>query len=466
MEVHMTEWEDRQCHLESIIKKQFYNKDDDIKGRGDYQNVGGFISRKKFEMEEPCKCYNCEHVILVVTEYVQKECILDRYVLAYKNLLQNIDSYIHEIRSKSDIDHNVYRNFLSKDDPPCSRNANKKCSPGGTSVGEDRQDVEMETYTISTIMTIRTKILNTLPMLKRVLSQLSPDEHSDYYVSSRVGIIERVKNKIHNYVLCRGTSCTYESLKIGGGKASQVRFCEDVRLGTPPRESNDRYDGVGNRDWVGCQDYSDRGEEGSDQCDHYHGSDNNYHYERCNNRGEQPQHTDGACPSPQRRGKPEEAQPRGGADRMHAEYSTRRRKEAPVKFYEIIITTNQNLISLRSIHLLIEMVSLFHRYLMKFVLEKKRNEKINLMQLYHLRKKEYTFCDESNYLLFYNFLLGKLKRKKKKKKRKSPSRRGKKSEWRNPKERITVRGGPTRLIIAQSLTAKVREAVRRKRCAL
>ncbi|OTN67886.1 Uncharacterized protein PKNOH_S05395800 [Plasmodium knowlesi] len=381
MEVHRTEWEDRQYHLESIIKKQFYNKHDDIKG--DEQNVGGLISRKKFKPEEPCKCYNCEHVILVVTEYVQKECVLDRYVLAYKTLLENIDSYVHEIRNQSDIDHIVYNNFLSKDDPHVFNNVNKKSAPCATSVAEDRQDVEMETYTISTIITIRTKILNALPMLKGVLKNLSHDEHSHYYISSRVGIIERVKNKIYSYVMRKEKDCTYEGVQMRGTKVNQVRLRE------PSKDCSDSYDEVGNRDWMGCQDYSNNAEERFDHHDRYD------RYDNFNNGVEQPQDMRDTCVSPQRRAY------LLGADKRHMTYSTRMRKEASLKFYEIIITTNQNLVSLRSIHLLIEMVSLFYSYLMKFVLVGGKNEKINFMELYQLKKEEYTFCDESNYLLFY-----------------------------------------------------------------
>ncbi|KJP88524.1 hypothetical protein AK88_01803 [Plasmodium fragile] len=381
MEVYRTDWEDRQRHLESIIKKEFYNKHDDIKGCE--HNVGGFISRNKFNLEEPCKCYNCEYVILVVTEYVQKECVLDRHVLAYNKLLENVESYVDQIGSKSDIDHIVHNNFLSNDDPPHGiSNGNKKCEPCATCVAEDCQDIEMETYTISTIMKVRTKILNALPMLKGVLKKVPYDEHSYYYVSSRVGIIERVKSKIHRYVMQRGNSGSYGA--------------------------------ISRRDCVRLQDSSHNGEE---QFDGVHHLDRYDSYDRYDNDTEQPQHEGEAWPCPERSGTTNNTQPRGGTDNTHAECSTRRRKVAPVKFYEIIITTNQNLISLRSIQLLIEMISLFHNYLMKFVLEKKKNEKINFMQRYELKKTEYTFCDESNYLLFYNLSLGKFKKDKKKKKR-------------------------------------------------
>ncbi|ANQ10596.1 Uncharacterized protein PCOAH_00050720 [Plasmodium coatneyi] len=386
MEVPRTEWEDRQYHLESIIKKQFYNNHDDIKP-GD-QNVGGFISRKKYKLEEPCKCYNCEHVILVVTEYIQKECVLDRYVLAYKNLLENVDTYVHEIRNKSDIDHIVYNNFLPKDHTRGLKNENKKCAPCGTSVGEDHQDVEMETYTISTIMTIRTKILNALPMLKGVLKKLSHDEHSHYYISSRVGIIERVKNKIHSYVMRRRKDCTYEGVQMRGGNGSQA--C----LYASPKDCSDSYDGMG------CQDYTDSGEDRINHDHHYDHDDHDDHDDHFNNLEEQPQHTRDAWSCPQRGGTPDKALPLR-ADRRNTVYSTRLRKEAPVKFYEIIITTNQNLISLRSIHLLVEMVNLFHSYFTKFLLEKKKNEKINFMQLYQLRREEYTFWSDYNERMSY-----------------------------------------------------------------
>ncbi|GAW83153.1 hypothetical protein, conserved [Plasmodium gonderi] len=411
MDLHKSDWEDRQFRLEKIIKKEFYYKQNDIK-KCEKSKTGGFISRKKYNMVEPCKCCNCEYIILVITEYMKKECVLDRYVMAYKKLYENIDLYIHKIRNKSDIDYIANKYFLLKNDMSHLKHLNKKFTTG------DCKDIEMETYTISVILTIRTKILNSLPMLKEALKNLSQDEHNDYYVSSRIGIIEQIKNKIYNYIVGRKKDHKYETNNVRRERTNKTQVYENIHMDETSMRMYDLTPDYKHGEGIIYHESDE-----INQFEHliHRGSYNNDDIRDsfCNkipifsidDRHEM--HKDNPFAETRTIMKRSPELPEC-TNIICGGNSARLRKEVPMKFYEITITTNRNLISLRSILLLIEMVSLFHTYLMKYMMEKRKNEKINFVQLDEFRKKEEDLsCDESGYLLFYDIILGKVKDKKK-----------------------------------------------------
>lgn len=197
------DWKDRENRLVDIIKKEYYyNKNEEC---DEYNIGGGIIGKDKYGYND---CYKGDNIILIITEYIKKDCILDNYILEYKKLYDNLDYYIHYIEKKSDIDYLIDNYFIKKkrDITSIINDIEKYKKLNG-----DMNDIEMTTYTISVILKLNKHILSAFPMLKNVIEALKNDNHNEnfYYINNRIGIIEKWKNKIFN-MSCKKK--TYKSI--------------------------------------------------------------------------------------------------------------------------------------------------------------------------------------------------------------------------------------------------------------
>ncbi|KAI4835939.1 tubby domain-containing protein [Plasmodium brasilianum] len=434
MELYTNEWEYKQKRLEGIIKKEFYYKENVI--RDCEKNItGGFIARNMYSLKEYCECAKCDFTILIITEYIKKECVLDNYIFAYKKLYDNIDKYIYKISKVEDIDLIIENDFLRKNDILQKKPKNKK-----RNVGENY--IEMETFTMSIILKIKTQILNSFPMLKSILKNLTSDNSSSYYINNRTGIIEKLKKKIYSYC-CNKERNTIEGhtrrrndlvdTKIKMEHPNMANICANATSDFDEYTNNGtsypcNLGEINNND---CDIYSDRICYDSADVGNYkqdiNGEKHNpiYSYDLCSStlcsnlctinsndcisKNSGINFTTDINIRNETRGTheytKEKIQPYSYSSKTNGLLTS-------LKFYEIKITTNKNLVSLKSILLLIEVVCLFHSYFIKCVLEKEKKEKINFIQLHEFKLKQ-IFCDEYNYLTFYNIILGKLRKKKK-----------------------------------------------------
>ncbi|VWU48227.1 conserved protein, unknown function [Hepatocystis sp. ex Piliocolobus tephrosceles] len=474
------EHDDRQKRLEHIIKKEYYYNEGTS---NDYEkNVTDVVlSKNKYMSNEKCECLKCEYIILIVTEYIKKKCKIDKYILAYQDLYKNIEQYINLIKKESDIDiiveniiqkmngrtmlnyynvqtfkkhfnnnydnsynnnydnsyNNNYDNSYNNNyDNNYDKNYNNNYNNSYNSYNNNRNnynnnydrgidyissvlkiknkenlnktkinDIEMETYTISVIIKINTKLLKSVPMLKKVLETLKSDSDNNYYIGNRVGVIENMRNKIYNYLKKKNQT---NNIK----KNSMLNENKNHRKISHP----DNYTNTTNNNVItisSCPtEHTKENRKGTDNIENttYNNTKIINLDKKCNNN----------C-------------------------LLNKKDEVPINFYEINITTNKNLISIKSIIMLIELVNLFYSYFVKQVVEKdssgvgidvggetktdakKKNERSehsvvgrnikssNYMNSQILKNKN-IYCDEYNILLFYSIILGKIRKRTKKKK--------------------------------------------------
>ncbi|CRH04073.1 conserved Plasmodium protein, unknown function [Plasmodium relictum] len=393
-------WKERQDRLENIIKKEFFFKSS-LKREYEESITGGFIVNNKYTLKESYECSKCEYVILIITEYIKKECVLDNYILAYRKLYENIEYYFNKISKKSDIDYLIDNYFLKR-----NISLNKKPKNRNNT---EKNYIEMETYTISIILKIKKYILNAIPMLKNIIENLKFHD-SNFYISNRIGIIENLKKKIFDYSCKKKKNiqipCSYTNFygKLDTSFGSNVKNkCYDYNttninynLNSNNSNNNNFSINICNNNYNDQYSYLETDNENSGN-QHMNSTenmnDNKYKNYNCNlyySDGRNREH-----------------------EYMHLQSfnDSNRCTTSLKKFYEIKITTNKNLVSLKSILLLIEIIFLLRSYFIKFEVENKKNEKINFFQLHEHRKN--IICDEINYELFYNIILGKLRKKKK-----------------------------------------------------
>ncbi|SBS87782.1 hypothetical protein, conserved [Plasmodium ovale curtisi] len=389
------EIDDRQKRLENIIKREFYFMGDKVYDLGG-NITGGFIAKNKYSYNY-CKCSKCEYVILVITEYIKKECVLDRYIVAYKKLYEDIDNYSSTISNISDIDYIIDKNFLPKNELINVKSKNVK-----NKIGE--KYIEMETYTISVIIKIKTKIMNCFPMLKEAIHKITSHNNNDYYIGNRIGIIEKIKKKIYYY--CLEKSRNRYKINAKGIKGTIMKY-EQKNNSTP--KCGNSFDEISHREDCYSYDFSFNNKRDHHVCGDppprcemlkqksYIYQENDYQKEDYySNKGTLNIHN--------------------VANQMESNIgeicNVQQMDDISIKFYEIKITTNKNLISLKSILLLIEMVCMFYAHFIKCIM---KNETQNIMNPKETDKytEENIRCDEDKYLLFYNIILGKWKKKKK-----------------------------------------------------
>ncbi|CRG95583.1 conserved Plasmodium protein, unknown function [Plasmodium gallinaceum] len=410
MKNYKNSWKERQDRLENIIKKEYFFKQN-VKREYEENITGGFIANNRYNLQESYECSKCEYIVLIITEYIKKECILDKYVLAYKKLYDNIEHYFNKISKKSDIDYIIDNYFLKK-----SKILNQKEKHKDDA---GRNYIEMETYTISIILKIKKYILNTFPMLKNVIKDLKFHD-SNFYISNRIGIIENYKKKIFDYT-CEKKK---EEMRCFN-KDTQMKYTNFYMNLNAPYENNMRNENYDN-DFTSNNYSFNSGASNGNNCNiskyenNYYNKYNdkisflkvdnaytNEYYIKPNENINDNKRKEFNCNiynSEDRNREDNNIDLKNLSDSNSHTLSLK-------KFYEIKITTNKNLVSLKSILLLIEVIFLLHSYFIKCEVENKKNEKINLFQLHEYR--ENIICDEINYTLFYNIILGKLKKKKK-----------------------------------------------------
>ncbi|SCM11359.1 conserved Plasmodium protein, unknown function [Plasmodium chabaudi adami] len=479
MEYRENDWDERQKRLENIIKKEFYSNEDVVE-YGEDITKGGVISKNNCEPDKWCNCFKCEYIILVITEYVKKECILDNYVEAYKYLYENIDKFENKILNKFDIDDIAWKQIyqmpknVKKDNQSNCNNTQKSLQTSGTKQcnesnknsisgntkdashkseskymfslnfkgdqenNEERNSVEMEVYTISAILKIKNKLLNSSPMLKQIINTLSYYDDNYYYINNRVGIIEKIKKQIYDYC-CKSKKNNDSEFYIKNQQKKYIHIKNDIlnnktRLNAfakndePYLYDNVNYDENGFDDFTNANTQNDNKNNEPDLYNdkHYSNTINNWesneyykkniinninNYDLSFSKNSRYNH---------------DIFFDNGEGGKYNELANK--KEWVFKIYEINIRSDKNLTSLKSIVTLIEMINLVYLYFIKCVKDTKKKE-INKSFEHDQNCENNFFCDEKYYEFFYNIISGSIESKTPNLKRKGKKKAQSESSW-------------------------------------
>lgn len=470
MKHYKHEWEEKQKRLERIIKKNYLFKLNEP-FEHDAEETGGIIPNNKCyledveaesgetedeeELEEIRKVVEehgsqhltSKYIVLIITEYIKKENVLENYIAAYKTLYENIEQYYRCITKKGDIDLIVENYFLKQKQP--SKN---QLSPSNNRISINRNDasekkerhirydqpegmdnvrmgeiyIEMETYTVSAVLKLKKKILDAFPMLKDIIENLTEHNGKNFYINSRTGIIENLKQKIYEYA-CekRNTGATkathlynemekdvvyqpyyntYENMyakycintTFGSAGYSNTPY-QDRNAHNPHFSNSSNFQGVmTNSNYLVQQGNSWHVPKTADaniQIDSYEEMQSST-YER--NERERKAHSR----------KFQMANSEISENSYYTSSVLQNNNYVPSfshnQIYEIKITTDKYLINLKTILILIEFVVLLRLYLKKCELEHKLNKKISWKELY--KYNDIIKHHRINYSFFYNLI--------------------------------------------------------------
>ncbi|CXI56377.1 conserved Plasmodium protein, unknown function [Plasmodium berghei] len=464
MEYKENDYDERQKRLEKIIRKEFYANEDVVEYCEDIIK-GGVISKNYCQFEGCCNCFKCEYIVLIINEYIQKECILDNYVEGYKHLYENIDKFENKISNKFDIDDIVWNQILkmtinTKEDSKrnCNyvhkntqnseiknyndqnrnnnnrnvRNTNHKIESkyifninfkDKDENNKETDSIEMEVYTISVILKIKSKLLKSSPTLKNIINALSYYDDNYYYINNRIGIIEKIKKKIYDYCF-----------KNTKNKQNEIKYMNtedhvlNNKIGLNAFAKNDDsylYDNVnyenGFHDFTNfnIQNNNDksvhpdhnRNEEDLFNAKYYSNTinnwENNKYYNKNNINSSDKNIMDNINNSDLSFNKKEEYNHDIFFDNDVEQKYNRvvKKKERGFKIYEINIRSDKNLTSLKSIITLIEMINVAYLYFIKCVKDMKKKEKSKNFENDQNDDNNF-FCDEKYYEFFYNMISG------------------------------------------------------------
>ncbi|KEG03263.1 hypothetical protein YYE_02197 [Plasmodium vinckei vinckei] len=461
MEYRENDWDERQKRLEKIIKKEFYSNEDVVEYCEDITK-GGVISKNNCGSDKCCNCFKCEYIILVINEYIKKDCILDNYVEAYKYLYENIEKFKNKILNKFDIDDIVWKeiyqvseNGKENNQPNCNyaqknvqsnvsknyieqnrtnnsgntKDANYKSESkymfslnfkGEQENDEERNSIEMEVYTISVILKIKSKLLNSSPMLKQIINTLPYYDDNYYYINSRVGIIEKIKKQIYDYC-CKSKKNNDPGFYI---KNEQSKYMHNKNCGLNNKTrlnafaKNDEpylYDNV-NYDENGLDDFTNMSSlynNKSNEVDlfnanHYNSTSNNWESDNYYKKNIMNNINDYDISFNKKERYNDHIFFDNDVEEKCNELA--KKKEWKFKIYEINIKSDKNLTSLKSIVTLIEMINLVYLYFIKCVKNKKKKE-INKIIEHDQNNEKKFFCDEKYYEFFYNIISGNMENK-------------------------------------------------------
>ncbi|SOV18596.1 conserved Plasmodium protein, unknown function [Plasmodium gaboni] len=411
------DWKDRENRLVDIIKKEYYyNKNEEY---DEYNIRGGIIGKHKYGYSD---CYKGDNIILIITEYIKKDCILDNYILEYKKLYENLDYYIEYIEKKSDIDYLIDNYFIKRktDTPSVISDIEKYKKING-----DMNDIEMTTYTISVILKLNKHILSAFPMLKNVIESLKHDDNNEnfYYLNNRIGIIEKWKSKIFNMSCKKKTykSIAHSFLQTNDEiiyKEENNENFDKCDIYMDPCYVNKTYKNEHNNyyeyNYVHNKNVNDTYIVDNNYNMNNYYDDNMYNNQLYNNdtiynnnnmyeynhmyQGNYPDDTINVIHSSNKNKNSKKfIQTINALDENNI---VNYKKKTSTFFYEINITTNKNLIRLKSVLLLIEIVMSFYSFFIRW--EKQRNKE---------KKKDINDEREErdiNYINYINYIKDKM----------------------------------------------------------
>ncbi|ETB59431.1 hypothetical protein YYC_02915 [Plasmodium yoelii 17X] len=481
MEYKENDYYERQKRLENIIKKEFYFNDDILECCDDVIK-GGVISKNNCQFEEDCNCFKCEDIVLIINEYIKKECILDNYVNGYKYLYENIEKFENKISNKFDIDDIVWNQILKINKNKKQnynyvhknvKNENHKIEnkyifninfKGDEEKNKETNCVEMEVYTISIIIKVKNKIFKSSPILKNVIDTLPYYDDNYYYINNRIGIIEKIKKQIYDY--CFG-SPKRKQTEMGHAKkrkqtemghAKKIEVDRFSKTDEPYLYDNINYENIfhdftnfnikNNNDNFFYPDHNKNEEQDLFNGRYYSNTindwENNKYYNKNNINSSGKNIMDNINDSNLSFNKKVEHN-----HDMEQKYNEIvKKKGRAFKIYEINIRSDKNLTSIKSIITLIEMVSLAYLYFVKCVKDMSEKENAEKGQkgnsfekgqkgnnFEHFEKGQNgqsdgsnPFCDEKYYELFYSIISGYLSNNIEKKKKKFKKIRKKKAQ--------------------------------------
>lgn len=469
MKHHKYEWKEKQERLERIIKKKFFFKLNEP-FEHNAEETGGIVPNNKYyledveagsgeteneELEEIRKVVEehgdqhlaSKYIVLIITEYIKKENVLENYIIAYKTLYDNIEQYYQCIMKKDDIDF-IVENYLLKQKKPSEniyRSSNTRMNINKNEHTEKKErhrkhdkpermdnarmdeiNIEMETYTVSVVLKLKKKIIEALPMLKDIIANLKAYNGKNFYINSRTGIIENLKQQIYEYI-CekRNTGTTKETPFYN-------EIEKDIVYQPYYNTKENRYDGECINTTAGSAGYSNTQYQDRNL-------DTSHFFNRLNFQGVMTNsnylvqqgnkwHTPKTVNANIQAGSYEEIHSskyegnetdrkvnsnisklinsKMSEDFHYASSVLQNNNHIPNishnHIYEIKITTDKYLINLKTILILIEFVVLLHLYFKRCELEKKLNKKIKWKELY--KYNDIIKHHKINYAFFYNLI--------------------------------------------------------------
>lgn len=470
MKHHKNEWEEKQKRLERIIKKNCYFKLNEP-FEHDAEETGGIIPNNKCYLEddetdsgetedeeeiEKIKTVVEEHenqhltskyIVLIITEYIKKDTVLENYITAYKTLYDNIEHYYQCITKKGDIDlivENYFlkqkkysKNIMNPNNKEISINKNEANEKKERHIRHDQPErmdnvrmdeiyIEMETYTVSAVLKLKKKVLDAFPMLKDILENLTTYNGKNFYINSRTGIIENLKQKIYEYTCAKRDTGTTKATHLYNEMEKDVRY-------QPYYNTHDNmYTKYCINTTFGSTGYSNAPYQDRNAYNPHFSNRSNLHGVMTNSNYLMQQGNSWYAPKTVNANtlvnSYEEIQ-----SNIYEENETERKVNfkkfqlsnskisenfsytssvlqnnihipnfSRNQIYEIKITTDKYLVNLKTILILLEFIVLLRLYLKKCELEHKLNKKINWKDLY--KYNDMIKHHQINYAFFYNLI--------------------------------------------------------------